>query len=161
MKRIQPQPLTASAFAPFGDVVEAPPDMGRAYFEGIANLRPHAPPRLWMLAKQPVAAPPLEIGKLERHAFSSQTFIPLEVGRWLIVVAPQGPDGRPQAERALAFEPSSRQGVSLKPGAWHAGLMVFDKPARLAVLQWLDGSPADEEALAVTPFMVDFLQGPA
>ena len=39
-------PLTAAAFAPFGDVVEAPAGPGRAYFESsLGNLRPNAQPR--------------------------------------------------------------------------------------------------------------------
>jgi len=29
---------------------------------------------------------PLEVKLLERHEFSSQTFVPLYVGRWLVVV---------------------------------------------------------------------------
>jgi ureidoglycolate lyase len=149
------RPLTAAAFAPFGDVVEAPAKPGRAYFEtSLGNLRPEARPRLWMLTKLPVAGLPLEIDSLERHPFSSQTFVPLEIGRWLVVVAPHAPGGGPDVKRAQAFLPTPLQGVSYRPDTWHSGLNVFDKPARLSVFMWLDGTAADEEIVAVTPFIV-------
>jgi ureidoglycolate lyase len=149
------RPLRAEAFAPFGDVVEAPTKPGRAYFEtSLGNLRPTARPRLWMLTKMPVAGLPLEIKSLERHEFSSQSFVPIDIGRWLIVVAPHAAQGGPDVKRAQAFLASARQGVSYKPNTWHSGLNVFDKPARLTVFMWLDGTPADEEVVLVTPFTV-------
>lgn len=149
------RPLTAEAFAPFGDVVEAPEKPGRAYFEtSLGNLRPDARPRLWMLTKVPVAGLPLEIKSLERHEFSSQSFVPIEIGRWLVVVAPHAPQGGPDVKRAQAFLANARQGVSYKPNTWHSGLNVFDKPARLTVFMWLDGTAADEEIVPVRPFIV-------
>ena len=149
------RPLTVEAFAPYGDVVEAPAKPGRAYFEtSLGNLREHAQPRLWMLKKMPVAGLPLEVKSLERHQFSSQTFVPIEIGRWLVVVAPHRAGGGPDVERAEAFLPTPYQGVSYKPNTWHSGLNVFDKPARLTVFMWLDGSAADEEIVPVPSFQV-------
>ena len=149
------RPLTAQAFAAFGDVVEAPAKPGRAYFEtSLGSLRPEARPRLWMLTKRPVAGLPLEIKALERHEFSSQSFVPIDIGRWLVVVAPHAPGGGPDVQRARAFLATPWQGVSYKPNTWHSGLNVFDQPARLTVFMWLDGSPADEEIVPVAPFIV-------
>ena len=48
----------------------------------------------------------------------------------------------------------ARQGVSYRPNTWHSGLAVFDKPARLAVFMWLDGTASDEEIVPVSPFRV-------
>ena len=150
-----PRPLTVEAFAPYGDVVEAPAKPGRAYFEAsLGNLRQAAQPRLWMLTKLPVAGLPLDITSLERHQFSSQTFVPIEIGRWLVVVAPRRADGGPDVERAQAFLPTQFQGVSYKPNTWHSGLNVFDKRARLTVFMWLDGSAADEEIVPVPTIRV-------
>jgi hypothetical protein len=43
---ITTSPLNAEAFAPFGDVVEAPPHSGRAYFStSLGNLRPASDPK--------------------------------------------------------------------------------------------------------------------
>jgi ureidoglycolate lyase len=136
-------------------VVEAPAKQGRAYFEtSLGNLREHAQPRLWMLKKMPVGGLPLEVKSLERHQFSSQSFVPIEIGRWLVVVAPHRAGGGPDVERAEAFLPTPYQGVSYKPNTWHSGLNVFDKPARLTVFMWLDGTAADEEIVPVPTLRV-------
>lgn len=149
------RPLSAEVFAPFGDVVEAPANQGRAYFEtSLGNLRPGASPRLWMLTKMPAAGLPLQIDSLERHQYSSQSFVPIEIGRWLVVVAPHAPQGGPDVARAQAFMASPLQGVSYKPDTWHSGLNVLDKPARLTVFQWLDDTAADTEMVPVQPFTV-------
>jgi ureidoglycolate lyase len=149
------RPLTAQAFAPFGDVVEPPAKPGRAYFEtSLGNLRPAAQPRLWILSKMPVAGLPLQIKSLERHEFSSQSFVPIDIGSWLVVVAPHSPRGGPDVERAMAFLPRPGQAVSYRPNTWHSGLNVFERPARLSVFMWLDGTLADEEIVEVPPFTV-------
>jgi ureidoglycolate lyase len=154
-REIIARPLSAEAFAPYGDVVEAPERPGRAYFEtSIGNLRPAALPRLWMLTKMPAGELPLRFALLERHEFSSQTFVPIDVGSWLVVVAPHAPDGGPDVDRVEAFLAKPAQGVSYRPNVWHGSLTVFDKVARLTVFMWLDGTQADEEAVAVQPFIV-------
>ena len=44
---IVPEPLRAESFAPFGDVLEAPLDLGRNFFgDGLANRRAGAAPSL-------------------------------------------------------------------------------------------------------------------
>jgi ureidoglycolate lyase len=155
VKKITARPLSAEAFAPYGDVVEAPAQPGRAYFDtSLRNLRPSARPKLWMLTKLPVPPLPLKISALERHEFSSQTFVPIDIGRWLVVVAPHSPSGGPAVDRVEAFLPTVTQGVSYRPNVWHGGLNVFDRVARLTVFMWLDGTPADEEVVAVPPFIV-------
>jgi ureidoglycolate lyase len=154
-REIFARPLSAEAFAPYGDVVEAPVQPGRAYFEtSIENLRPNASPKLWMLTKLPAAPLPLEFTALERHRFSSQSFVPIEIGRWLVVVAPHGAQGRPALDQVEAFLARPTQGVSYRPDVWHGALTVFDKPARLNVFMWLDGTAGDEEIVPVPPFVV-------
>lgn len=148
------RPLTHEAFAAYGDVVEAPTDPGRAYFAGsLGNLRPGAEPKLWLLRKLPASAP-LQFHSLERHQFSSQSFVPLEVGRWVVVVAPHHTSGGPEVGGVQAFLARPTQGVSYRPNVWHGALTVLDKPARLCVLMWLDGTGADEEIVPVRPFVV-------
>jgi ureidoglycolate lyase len=82
---------------------------------------------------------------LERHEFSSQSFMPLDVSRWLVVVAPYGADGGPDPSRASAFVAGPGQGVTYHMGTWHHGLTALDRPARFAVFMWRDGTGTDEE----------------
>jgi ureidoglycolate lyase len=152
---IQPQPLTPEAFAPFGDVIDVPNEPGRKYYEdALGNLRPNAHPSLSLSLKVETPDRPLKADLLERHEFSSQTFVPIDVERWLIVVAPHAKAGGPDLSGVKAFIATGRQGVTYKPNTWHHGLTVLDKPGRFAVFMWRDGGKGDEEFVPVEPFTV-------
>lgn len=144
--QIVAQPLTAEAFAPFGDVLAAPMEPGRVYFDkGLKNGRAGARPSLAVTHARPLAALPLRATVLERHEFSSQSFMPLDVSRWLIVVAPYGADGGPDPSRAIAFVAGPGQGVTYHMGTWHHGFTALDRPACFAIFMWRDGTSSDEE----------------
>ncbi|MGE3995789.1 MAG: ureidoglycolate lyase [Variibacter sp.] len=148
-------PLTAAAFAPFGDVLEAPPQVGRATFDGaLANLRVSAKISLSLVHKLPTALP-LESETMERHRWSSQTFLPLSAYRWLVVVAPHRPShDAPDMTKARAFLASGHQGVTYGADVWHHPFVVLDQPAQFAVATWKDGSSEDDEFVSVPPFAV-------
>jgi ureidoglycolate lyase len=153
--QIDPQPLTKEAFAPFGDVIELPTSTGRTYYEdALGNLRPAARPSVSVSQREPTAERPIAANLLERHEFSSQTFIPLDVGRWLIVVAPHAERGGPDLSGVKAFVADGRHGVTYKPDTWHHGLTVLDRPGRFAVFMFRDDSGGDEEFVPVTPFTI-------
>ena len=153
--QIDPQPLTKEAFAPFGDVIELPTSTGRTYYEdALGNLRSNAYPSLSMSLKAETPNGPLRAEMLERHEFSSQTFIPLDVGRWLIVVAPHDEKGGPDLSGVRAFVADGRQGVTYKPNTWHHGLTVLDKPGRFAGFMWRTGVSGDVEFVPVEPFTI-------
>jgi ureidoglycolate lyase len=152
---IVPQILSHEAFAPFGDVIDVPNEVGRKYYDNaLGNLRPGALPSLSVSFKAETPDRPLRANLLERHEFSSQTFMPLDVERWLVVVAPHAPTGGPDVARVTAFIASGRQGVTYKPDTWHHGLTVLDRPGRFAVFMWRDGTAGDEEFVSVPPFTV-------
>ena len=155
--RIIAQPLSEAAFAPYGDVLEAPREIGRTYFEkGLQSARPKAWPSLSVAHVKPLAKLPLEAKVMERHEFSSQSFMPLDVGRWLAVVAPSGADGGPDPSGAVAFLVQPGQGVTYHMGTWHHPLTALDRPARFAVFMWRDGTTADEEFRTLAaPFTVE------
>lgn len=145
MQALRAQPLTAAAFAPFGDVLEAPVEPGRAYFDdALANGRADARPSLSIARAGPSAAP-VVARMMERHAFSSQSFMPLEACRWLVLVAPHGADGGPDMARAHAFLPEPGQGITFRMDCWHHSLTVLDRPASFAIWMWCDGTDGDQE----------------
>jgi len=154
---IKPEPLRAEAFAPFGDVLEAPPAPGRLFFgEGLANRRPGAAPSLAVARVPQLGSLPLIATRMERHEFSSQSFLALDVARWLVVVAPKAGDGRPDTAQARAFLAGPGQGVTYHAGTWHHPLAVLDRQACFAVLIWLEHSPTDEEFVTLDePFTVE------
>lgn len=152
--RLTAQPLTAEAFAPFGEVLRAPDAPGRAYVDAaLANRRAHAKPSLSFTFKEPTVLP-LASTTMERHLHSSQSFVPMDAGRWLVIVAPHGDDGGPDMTRARAFLAQPDQGVTFGADVWHHPFTVLDRPARFAIFMWKDGTSADDEFVQVAPFEV-------
>ena len=93
---------------------------------------------------------------LERHAFSSQTFVPLRVSRYLVLATLDAPGGGPDLTRLRAFVARAGQGVTYALGTWHHPVTVLDGPGEFAVLMWRDGTAGDEEFVPVTvPVIVD------
>lgn len=139
----------------FGEVFELPTGAGR-YGVGaaLASARPEARTNLSLaqLGPEPL---PLQVHRMERHEFSSQTFIPLAPIRFLVIVAPHAAGGGPDMLRAEAFVAAPGQGITYRADVWHHPMAVLDLPGRFAILMWADGSTGDEEFVAVTPFTVD------
>ena len=65
--------------------------------------------------------------------------MPLDVSRWLVIVAPPDADGGPDASRAIAFLAGPGQGITYHAGTWHHPLTLLDRPGRFAVFMWRDG----------------------
>jgi ureidoglycolate lyase len=157
MRSIVLQPLDAAAFAPFGEVLTLPSEGGRRYFErALANHRAQAWASLALARIETAGRLPLEVVQMERHPSSSQSFVPLGPISFLVVVAPHGPDGRPDTARVRAFLARNGQGVTYAAGTWHHPLTVIDgTPAGFAVWMWRDGTADDEEFVDVEPFRVE------
>lgn len=149
------EPLTAEAFAPYGDVLAAPAEPGRSYIDGAyRSLRPDARPSLSFTRKAPVTLP-IASHLMERHEFSAQSFIPMDGGICIIIVAAHAADGGPDMARARAFLAAPGQGVTYAPNVWHHPFTVLERPACYAVAMWLDGSKGDEEFVTVPEFVID------
>lgn len=147
-------PLTVEAFAPFGRVVSAGLTAGIAANQGTAvrfdhcaeliSTRPPAQPNLVVFRSTPRSLP-LDVVLLERHACSTQVFIPMVVSRYLVCVAPNLPDGSPDVTRLQAFSCAPGQGIAYAPGVWHHPMVALDAPGEFAMLVWEDGTPVDCE----------------
>ena len=158
MRTISTEPLTAAAFAPFGQVIERVPSLGRVYTsEALANGRPDAKASLSMTHAAPLATPKLVATRMERHEFSSQSFVPVDVSRYLVIVAPHGTDGRPDASQLKAFVASGTQGVTYGMNVWHHPMTVLDRSGQFAIFMWLDGGRGDEEFVDLQePVTIEF-----
>lgn len=140
------EPLSGARFAPFGDVLENEGCERRKFYPettvpgaGAGELR------FWVSHVEPVATTPLSIMRLERHPYAAQTFIPLKIARWIVIVAPHRPDGFPDDSGMRAFLAAPGQGVSYRRGTWHHGTTVLDAPAQFAVLMWRRAAGDDDE----------------
>jgi ureidoglycolate lyase len=155
MIEIEPRPLSQAEFAPFGRVIEAPALPRRDYFDAeLASRRSHASASLSLVTNDPVRENVLAFSSLECHPHSSQSFIPMNAGRWLVVVAPDAL-GRPDMRQALAFIAGPSQGITFRPGVWHLGLHVLDRRSTHAIFMWRDGTEGDETFVDVEPTTID------
>lgn len=152
---IRAVPLDPAVFAPFGEVLVVPAQPGRIYFEAaLASTRPAAWPSLSLTVREP-SAQPLTVTAMERHASSSQSFVPLGPARWLVLVAPHAAGGGPDMTQAQAFVAGPGQGVTYRADTWHHGLTVLGKATGFAVFMWRDGTAGDEEFVDVEPLPVE------
>jgi ureidoglycolate lyase len=149
------QPLTATAFAPFGDVLEASGDFrlinaglcrrfhDRAGLDFGADGRAgisvfHAEPR----------ALPYSFDLIERHPDGSQAFLPMTAHPFLVIVA-EGPEATP-----LAFLTAPGQGINLSRGTWHGVLTPLHAPGLFAVVDRIGPTPNLEEYRYAMPWTV-------
>lgn len=156
VRNVIAEPLHPESFAPFGDVLECSNRTTRIFFnESLENARIGAKVDLSMARIAPVDNSPLAVKMMERHPYSSQTFIPVRMSRYLVIVAPDNADLRPDVSRVRAFVAGSHQGITYRRGVWHHGMTVLDEVAEMAVLMWCDGGDGDEEFIELeSPFSV-------
>lgn len=149
-----PQPLTAAAFEPFGDVIESAEEfavINRGTTHQFADLAKidvtaaEGKPRVSIYCVVPYDLP-LPLLMLERHPLGSQLFMPLHGERFLVVVAPRGDRIDPGAVRA--FVTSGRQGVNYRPGTWHHPVIALGDLSEFLVLDRAgSGANCDESLL--------------
>jgi len=137
MKPLAVDPLTRTAFAPFGDVIETDGadhfPINNATTERFHDLCPVVGRKtlISIFRGRPFALP-IPIAMVERHPLGSQAFVPLDRRPWLVVVAPSGPDGAPG--EPAAFLATGAQGVSYAPGTWHHPLIALEAVSEFLVV---------------------------
>ncbi|WP_039852167.1 ureidoglycolate lyase [Hylemonella gracilis] len=151
---LSPLPLTAPAFEPFGVVIQPPGGPGRVInagsarrFELAPDLQLHALDGRASLSlfRAQARSFPQTLTVLERHALGSQSFIPLGVRRFVIVVATAG--AFPRAQDLRAFVTDGMQGVMLAPGVWHHALLAVDAGDFAVIERAADAVDCEESTL--------------
>ncbi|MEM1436322.1 MAG: ureidoglycolate lyase [Pseudomonadota bacterium] len=129
------EPLTAQAFAPYGDVIEAQPVAGgtpesinagtTSKYPDLAELTLAAQagrPAVHLYQADPCPLPH-RVRLMERHPWSSQLFMPVAGARMIVIVGAAG--SPPEADSLRAFISSGQQGVNYHPGVWHHPCLAF------------------------------------
>ena len=172
--------LSKTTFAPYGVVIDAPsiekdisgsafpagipanqgsavkfPDISplECNFLGSASTRAaitlfHCSPRsVSFLPNQHRA---IDVAILERHPYTTQTFIPLGLDpddsstSFIVVVAPSIAD-KPDLRYIRAFKARGDQAVTYSIGTWHSPMIVLGKKAvSFVVTQFMNGVPEDD-----------------
>lgn len=159
MKRIVSEPLSADAFAPFGDVLalrDAPDRLinqglcGRHHDLATLDFGPGGRAGISLFDAVPRSLP-YRLEMVERHPEGSQAFLPMTEAPFLVIVAPDEA-GRPGTPRAFLTQPGV--GVNYHRGTWHGVLTPLAAPGLFAVVDRIGDSPNLEEHWFETPYEV-------
>jgi ureidoglycolate lyase len=142
------EPLSAAAFAPFGQVIEAGGahklinDGNAERFHDLAQIdtTTDGGRTLVNIFRAKPRVLPLQLSWVERHRLGSQLFMPLSPQSFLVVVAAAGP--APQAGDLRCFLARQGQGVNLARGTWHHPLLALGDGGDYLVID--RGSEADD-----------------
>jgi ureidoglycolate lyase len=137
---LKPEPLTAEAFAPHGDVIEMSGYAAKTInyghtekFPDLARLdliKDNGRPQLHIFRSKPLPLP-IAVKVMERHPLSSQAFYPLNARPYLVVVAGRG-DFNPENLKAFIAAPA--QGVNYHAGTWHHYSLALEAPSDFLVI---------------------------
>lgn len=160
-ERLTVRPLTAAAFAPYGEVIEPRADSIRMINGGTterhhALVVPEAAGEgarviLNIFRGQPRRFP-YAVDMMERHPLGSQSFSPLAPRPFLVVVSKDesGRPGRPEV-----FLSTNGQGVNYHRNVWHHPLMALDEVSDFLIAD-RDGPGNNlEEFFFDTPYIIE------
>jgi ureidoglycolate lyase len=141
MLRLKPIPLTQKDFVPFGQVIEA--DEAKSFlinegttrrYHALANIETatnNGRPIISIFAGTRRTFP-VDIRMVEKHPLGSQAFIPLTQKSWLVVVADNVENPKP--ENCHAFLARGDQGVQYGKGVWHHPLLTIEETQSFLVV---------------------------
>ena len=156
---IRTQPLTANAFAPYGDVLDCAGTPDKMINEGLCG-RFHDRAALdfedgragvSLFQAQPRDLP-YELTLLERHPQGSQAFIPMSFDPFLVIVAQDL--GNTPGEIA-AFLTAQGQAINFHKGTWHGVLTPLTTPGLFAVVDRIGDGANLEEFRLEHPVMIE------
>jgi ureidoglycolate lyase len=154
MPDIRTEPLTAAAFAPFGDVLDTSGDF-RLINAGLCQ-RFHdratldfndARAGISIFQAEPRSLP-YSLDLIERHPLGSQAFIPMTQNPFLIIVS-DGPSATPRA-----FLTNGAQGINLHRATWHGVLTPLYAPGLFAVVDRIGHGANLEEHRFQVPWFI-------
>ncbi|SDG51262.1 ureidoglycolate lyase [Alloyangia pacifica] len=162
MREIAARPLTAEAFAPFGEVLEVRGAADKIINQGLCgrhhdraamDFGPEGRAGISLFDAEPRALPyTLEL--VERHPEGSQAFLPIHQNEWLVIVAEPGP-GENEAPGAVhAFLAAPGQGINFHRGTWHGVLTPLHAPGLFAVVDRIGATPNLEEHWLEEPLLI-------
>ena len=150
--KLNVQPLTKAAFAPYGDVISRRESEhflinngSTERYHDLANvelLGENTRTLINIFRASPLSYP-LNIRMVERHPRGSQAFMPLDGRAYLVLVAPAGETVSPAD--LVAFLADGDQGVNYHTGTWHHPVLALDAVSDFLVIdRGGDGDNCDE-----------------
>lgn len=157
-RQIFTEPLTATAFAPFGDLLDCAGDPDKLINQGLCG-RYHDRATLDFadgragisLFKADLRSLPYTLDLMERHPMGSQAFVPMSHDPFLVIVAPDD-DGAPGTPRA--FLTQAGQAINFHRNTWHGVLTPLSGTGLFAVIDRIGDGTNLQEYWLDTPYEV-------
>ena len=148
-QRITIEPISAKAFAPFGDLMDCSGDPDKIINQGMCG-RYHDRAHLDFdggragisLFQAKLRELPYKLDMMERHPLGSQTFIPMSMEAFLVIVA-QDAGNRPGLPRAFVTKPG--QAINFHKNTWHGVLTPIKGSGLFAVVDRIGAGENLEE----------------
>ena len=153
------EPLTAAAFASFGDVLEAAGTPDRIINEGLCkrfndkarlDFGPDGRAGISIFHAEPRSLP-LTLALVERHPEGSQAFVPMSADPFLVIVAT---DAQGEPANVRAFRTAPGQGVNILRNTWHGVLTPLAEPGLFTVIDRIGSTPNLEEHRLAAPLVI-------
>ncbi|RZF49900.1 ureidoglycolate lyase [Acinetobacter halotolerans] len=165
-KNIQIQPLTQDSFSAFGDVLEKENHDFFSINQGLTE-RYHALSLAQVSGENAVVGMsifhnlcatevPFKIDMLERHPCGSQSFIPLQQQKFIIIVALPLDHSQPDEQQIFAFLSNGKQGITYHQGVWHHPLITLEAESGFLVVDRIgEGKNCDVYPLTQSRWIVE------
>lgn len=158
MIEITASPLSAKAFAPFGDVLELTDRESLTINAGMCQ-RHHDLAKLEFgegragisLFDGKARHFPYALDMVERHPLGSQAFVPMN-GVPLLISVCADESGRPGTPHAFVMRPD--QAINLHKGTWHGVLAPIGAQGLYAVVDRIGDGPNLEEFCFAEPVLI-------
>ena len=146
---VSTQPLTADAFKPFGEIIDASGEPDKIINQGMCG-RHHDLAKLDFLSGKvgvsvfnaKARSLPFNLEMMERHPEGTQAFIPMHQNSFLIIVA-HDKNGVPDTPISFISKPG--QGINISKNTWHGVLCPLYSPCLFAAIDRIGEGPNLEE----------------
>ena len=152
------EPLSAKAFAPFGDLIELADKPTMLINQGLcgrhhdlADLNFSDGTAGISLFDGTAYSLPLSLSLVERHPLGSQAFLPMTSDPFLVIVAA---DNNGVPDKPQCWLTNGRQGVNYHRNTWHGVLTPLNRQATFAVVDRIGDGNNLEEHLFGEPWTV-------
>jgi ureidoglycolate lyase len=155
MRQITTEALTAAAFAPFGDVLDATGEFRlinaglcrRHHDRAVLDFGTDGRAGISIFQAE-ARSLPYSFDLVERHPDGSQAFIPMTAHPFLVIVTTD------PATPPRAFVTDGAQGINLHRGTWHGVLTPLHAPGLFAVVDRIGNTPNLQEHRYDAPWVV-------
>jgi ureidoglycolate hydrolase len=158
LHKIAVRPLTAAAFAPYGQIVATRKVFGQGVGthadpsidpEEAQLVLADGKPRIWIMHMGKVG---IRFHKIARHRRTTQCLGSVDGTEWLLGVAPPGDlsdSAKPALDAIVGFRIPAGAIIKLHLATWHAGPHHTNDEARFVNLELMDTNERDFHAAAL------------